>query len=247
MSCTFCQHRNNTEESNPKRRAFKLERIDKEIEYFINNNVSDIAVLDPIFHTGQYMDILKKIIDYDYKGKLSLQSHFAMVKDEYLETIKYMKEKNIKVTLEFGLQTLVKKEQLEIKRLTSLNKVENVLTYLNSNNINYEISLIYGLPYQTLDSFYYSVKWCLDRGVKNLKVWPLMLLPGTEMDLKKEEYDMIESTDELDLQDGSQIFDFHRKGFCSTERLVKGIPHVIKSKWYTKEEWKKNGFYFTPT
>jgi len=115
MSCTFCQHRNNTEESNPKRRAFKLERIDKEIEFFINNNVSDIAVLDPIFHTGQYMDILKKIIDYDYKGKLSLQSHFAMVKDEYLETIKYMKEKNIKVTLEFGLQTLVKKNNLKLK------------------------------------------------------------------------------------------------------------------------------------
>ena len=57
-----------------------------------------------------------------------------------------------------------------------MEKVSNVIASLNERGVPYEVSLIYGLPFQTLESFRASVDWCLSRGMPRVRAWPLMLL-----------------------------------------------------------------------
>ena len=94
-------------------------------------------------------------------------------------------------------------------------------------SIPFEISLIFGLPNQTVESFKSSVQWALDRKPSKCLAFPLMLLRGTELYDRKKELGLIESTviqhpllEEL------------------TERQQKSIPHVVSSPSFTCKDWK---------
>ena len=92
-----------------------------------------------------------------------------------------------KVVLEFGLQTIHKNEMKMINRMNNLKRVEEVVVNCRNSNVTYEISIIYGLPNQTLDSFRKTVDYCkekLDPDI--LHAFPLMLLRGTELFDKKD-------------------------------------------------------------
>ena len=52
---------------------------------------------------------------------------------------------------------------------------------MRERGIEFEISLIYGLPRQTLDSFRESLDWAHSTGATRVAAYPLMLLRGTEM------------------------------------------------------------------
>ena len=74
-----------------------------------------------------------------------------------------------RIILEFGLQTIIKHEAKAIQRSNQLNKVEDTIAKLKAMDIEYEISLIFGLPLQTLSSFVESVNFCLSCGVPIVK------------------------------------------------------------------------------
>ena len=74
-------------------------------------------------------------------------------------------------------------------------KVEAVIGKLHERAIDFEVSLIYGLPLPTLESFRESVSWCRERQVPRIKAWPLMLLRGTPLYNQKATYGLRKSTD----------------------------------------------------
>lgn len=61
-----------------------------------------------------------------------------------------------------------------------------------SRGISYEVSLIYGLPGQTLDSFQRGIDHLQRKGCTVIKAWPMMLLPGTKLCDQKEQWGMEE-------------------------------------------------------
>lgn len=77
----------------------------------------------------------------------------------------------------------------------------------------FEVSLIYGLPTQTLASFQETVRWCQDRGVPVLKAFPLMLLRGTDLDRQRDTWRLVES--------------------------IGPIPVVVESDSFTRSEWEQ--------
>ena len=83
--------------------------------------------------------------------------------------------------LEFGLPTVVSREAKAIQRPNCIKRVEEVITRLKELDILFEVSLIFGLPLQTLESFKQSVNFCLDHEVPVVRAWPLMILRGTPM------------------------------------------------------------------
>jgi len=87
---------------------------------------------------------------------------------------------------------------------------------LKKRNISYEVSLIYGLPSQTLQSFTKSIEFLRKNGCNNIKAFPLMLLKGTELYLEKKKYKMEEKI----------INEFD-------------IPVVVKSDSFTEDDWYK--------
>ena len=190
FKCSFCQHREPGNRLN--NQLLGKDRLDLEVEWFARYGVQRISVLDPIFHANPAWAIerLNAIKRAGLKAHLALQCRFEMIADEFLDALA-----GVNVTLEFGLQTAIKAEGTAIDRPNNLDKVDAAIGKLHERAIDFEVSLIYGLPLQTLESFRESVRWCRERQVPRIKAWPLMLLRGTPLYSQKAKYGLKESTD----------------------------------------------------
>ena len=124
------------------------------------------------------------------------------------------------------MQTVIREEGIAINRPNNLKRVERAIEELHERGLFFEVSLIYGLPRQSYESFLHSVNWCLERKVPVLKAWPLMLLRGTELERAgRRLYGLKEDIDAQELQQlqGDGL------GFGRAERVLKSIPHVVSS------------------
>lgn len=228
--CSFCQHRESDLQTKDarSRKYFKFTRIANEIRWMSESEVvSDLAVLDPTFNSGpSYLSVLDTLIEYNYCGKISLQCRFEMVKEPFLVKVAELAKQGAKPVLEFGLQTAVKSESIAINRPNRLGKVESVMNDLRQLSIPFEVSLIYGLPLQTVDTFRKSVNFCLQRNVPVVKAWPLMLLRGTPLDsiADRRKYCLKEK-----MIDASEDID----------RVQVNIPHVVESSTFNESQWKE--------
>ena len=207
FKCNFCLHRDIQTNS-----VFDLdsERIHQELKLFKNKDIKKINVLDPVFNRGpNHLDILRAAIKINIKALLSLQVRFELIDEEFLGLCS-----QLNVHLEFGLQTVIKEEYVTIERPNNLDKVKRVINMLNQWQQTFEVSLMYGLPRQTLVSFKESISFLADLGVTEIKAFPLMLLEGTDLADKKHDFGLKEG-----------VIDHS------------GIPHVIESNTFNRDEW----------
>lgn len=188
FKCSFCQHREPG--SRLVRRELGADRLHAEIRAFRDAGVQRIAVLDPIFHTkpSRAIALLAEMRRVGLSATLSLQCRFELVDDAFLEALE-----GLDVQLEFGLQTIHEDEGRAVGRVNHMRKVADVIGHLHSRGIPFDVSLIYGLPMQTLDRFRASVRWCLDHGVPRIRAWPLMLLRGTPLHAERDTWRFVES------------------------------------------------------
>lgn len=200
-ACSFCQHREPG--ARLARRTLAPGRVRDEIDALVDGGVEDLAVLDPIFNTNpDAAAILERFSARSYGGRLSLQSRFELLDERFLDACG-----GLDVVLEFGLQTVVRSEMKAAARINRLDRVEAAIDLLNRRSIPFEVSLIYGLPTQTLDSFQQSIRWCRDRGVSVIRAFPLMLLRGTQLDRQRDRWSLVESDDVIPVVVGSDSFD----------------------------------------
>ena len=189
--CGFCQHKEAGKRL--KKTEFDGTRVFKEIDLFCNSDVKEIAILDPIFNAGsKAIPILKRFIENQFKGNISLQCRAEMCSDEFLETAA-----ELDVKLEFGLQTIHKNEGRAVGRTNNMRRVNEVFNKLKQEELYHEVSIIFGLPNQTLESFIETVEWCLNKSIPVIKAFPLMLLRGTDIEQRKHEWNLIESNDSM--------------------------------------------------
>ena len=206
FDCAFCQHRQ------PGARLLNanlpMEHLRREMAAFADAGTGKIAVLDPIFNTngGRAVELLGRMRESGIGTRLSLQCRFELVTDSFLDAVE-----PLDATLEFGLQTVHDDEARAIGRPNSMGSVERVIAKLNRRQIPYEVSLIYGLPFQTVERFQDSVDWCLERGVPRVRAWPLMLLRGTPIHEQREKWRYVESVGER-------------------------IPIVVESRWFSRSK-----------
>lgn len=207
--CNFCAHRDLT---GKKVSYHTLDKVFAELALFKKYNVRKINILDPVFNIGkEYLQIIKEAIRIGLVSELSLQVRPEIVTDEFLDSIA-----DINVCLEFGIQTLNEQENKYIKRKNKFPQIFETLKKVNERKISYEISLIYGLPFQTVSTFYHSIDTLKKMDCSSITAFPLMLLKGTELyDLKNE-------------------FQFREIPLGKYN-----IPTVIESNTFTEEEWWK--------
>lgn len=225
--CSFCQHRDNY----TSRHGLCIKRIQSEIELFCDkklSKVNDIAVLDPTFNSGKsYLTVLDLFRKNGYQGKLALQTRMEMISLDFMEKIEKLNEQGAKVILECGIQSVINKEMKIIKRLNNLKKIEQISQKLHERSIEFEVSLIFGLPEQNLESFKKSIDFCIQNIKANkIDAWPLMILRGTELDQKKKLFGLKEEL----ISDNFDIC-------LPKERMFLGIPHVTSSDSFSRKEW----------
>jgi coproporphyrinogen III oxidase-like Fe-S oxidoreductase len=199
-SCSFCQHR-------APKRGKRLNhhdpvRVFDEIDLFCRNGVQSIAILDPIFNVSPIATkVLERFVRNGFEGRISVQCRPELLKDDFL-----VAASQLDITLEFGLQTIHEAESEAVNRRNHLDKVEHWLARVRQLKIHHEVSLIFGLPEQTLASFKQSVDWCLRRSVPVIKAFPLMLLRGTELARQAEHWEMKQSDSKIPFVQSSSTF-----------------------------------------
>jgi radical SAM superfamily enzyme YgiQ (UPF0313 family) len=225
--CSFCQHRQ-PDAVTRTRRDLPLSRAIQEAQWITDHPViQDIAVLDPVFNSGgNYLALLDTLIEGKYSGKLSLQCRLELTTDEFLEKVQRLNETG-RVVLEFGLQTIHLIEMKYINRKNNLPKVSRVLQATKARNIETEISLIFGLPGQTVQSFQETIDFCKEHDVTRLHAFPLMLLRGTPLHEYKDTLKLVESSD-MPMEAGI---------LSEASRVLSDIPHVIASPSFTVQDW----------
>src|SRR6478735_1169357 len=81
--------------------------------------------------------------DEGYKGKLSLQCRFEIVRPELVKVCEELRVRNgARVVLEFGVQTVVKEEGLAVGRIHNISKMIAAADMICSAGIELEVSLV---------------------------------------------------------------------------------------------------------
>ena len=185
--CSFCQHKEAGKRL--ERRELEESRVMDEIDLFCRSGIEEIAVLDPIFNMSPMAkSILRRFVGNGFTGRLSLQCRAEKCDEEFLQLASLLD-----VKLEFGLQTIHRDEGKAVNRINNMRFVEKWLGRVSDLGIDYEVSIIFGLPNQSLESFKQTVDWCLKKGVPVIKAFPLMLLRGTEVEQRRFEWGLVES------------------------------------------------------
>lgn len=213
FSCSFCAHRDLT---GNKVLNKSLDNVFKELSFFKNKKVKKINILDPIFNSGnRYIAIMEEMIRLKLKSKISIQARFETIRgNKGLRFLNLCKQLNIH--LEFGLQTSNKRESEIINRMNDTSHVSEIMGILNKRNISYEISLMYGLPEQTLKSFVESIEFVKSNACHNITAFPLMLLKGTDL-----------------------YFEKHKYGFKEKKQGLYNIPFVVQTNSFRENEWQQ--------
>ena len=73
-----------------------------------------------------------------------------------------------------------------------LGKIENVIWKLNQHRINYLISIIFGIPGQTVDSLDQTIDFIKKNGCTNYIAFPLQIPKNSELSRLKKEYEIEE-------------------------------------------------------
>ena len=217
--CSFCQHRDVT--SSGVARIHK-NRIEEELDWLRRSGIDDVAILDPTFNS----DTLHAtwIMSQLPKCKVSLQIRPEKLNRRFLQAAS---DSMADITLEMGVQTLIADEMELIDRVKGadprklVEKVKEKLKLAEEYNVNKEITLIYGLPRQTMDSFMYTLEWCRTHTTAKVISFPLMLLRGTPLYYRKEELGLVE---------GVRYFNDNR-------RISDNVPHVITTPTMTEDDW----------
>jgi len=125
------------------------------------------------------------------------------------------------VRLEFGLQTIHPAESRAIHRNNNLPLVDRALSAVRQRGLPHEVSLIFGLPEQTLASFEASVSWCLERRVPVIKAFPLLLLRGTAIDRDRGRWGFRDGGGDMPMVVASKTFDY--TAWCAMARISEAL------------------------
>jgi len=223
FTCDFCEWGTAARNIAGKGRVIRLgqKRLDAEMELFKNGNIEEIKILDASFiSSGEDVKILENLLAV-HKFKIVLEAHFAFMKKTDLKNqlIEICKQNRDRISLELGLQTIIEEEMKILKRErdNDLEHIKKIMAELNKQKINYEISIIYGIPGQTADTFKKTIKFIVENGCTKFRAFPLRLPFNSEMKKQAKESGISED-------------------FTRDNPLIK---HIIKTKPSTIEEAAK--------
>lgn len=175
--CNFCFYNKDLSIRN---RRFDLERVEQEILFWLDRDVAEIYLMDPIFNL--YADRAKAICRFVAEHNHRRLPFHAEVWAEFIdeELARLMRDANF-TFLEVGLQSTDDTALATVERRLKLQKFLAGVGYLKQYRLNWELQLIFGLPGETRETFRRSLNFAHGLDAPSLAVYPLMILPGTEL------------------------------------------------------------------
>jgi radical SAM superfamily enzyme YgiQ (UPF0313 family) len=174
-------------------RYFSLERVKKDMLFFLNKKVKQVKFVDRTFNVKKehYFEIIKFL---NTKDNGITNFHFeitASLLDQ--EVIDYLK--NVRpglFQLEVGVQTTNSTSLKTINRGMDFSNIEKTLVEIvKLDNVHSHLDLIAGLPYEDFKSFLISFDDVYRLSPNKLQLGFLKILKGSEMKKNQEKYGLV--------------------------------------------------------
>lgn len=171
-------------------RVLPLERVFREMDFFIERNVKQVKYIDRTFNFDKKRscEIFKYLIDND-NGISNF--HFEIcaqnLDDETIELISHARKGLFQ--FEIGIQSTNEKTLQAVDRVMNMEKIMNITKKLiELGNSHIHVDLIAGLPYENLDSFANSFNDVYGLQADALQLGFLKLLKGTKIRDEEEKH-----------------------------------------------------------
>lgn len=175
--CNFCFY---NKDYSIRNRRFDLDRVKEELRFWLGQRVYEIYLMDPVFNLNaeRAREICRFIAEHNTQRIPIHAEVWAEFIDE--EMARLMAAANFQF-LEVGLQTTDADVLATVERRLKLQKFLDGIGYLRQYDLPFELQLIYGLPGETVETFRRSLNFAAALDPPELAVFPLMVLPGTEL------------------------------------------------------------------
>jgi oxygen-independent coproporphyrinogen-3 oxidase len=189
--CTYCNLFSTVLNSTKKADVYEqyVEKILEEIDYY-KNKVNQSATIMTIYFGGGTPSVLSAKQIHKILSKLkqtfknwSEQIEVCMECSPEKLTLNYLKQlKQIGIDrISVGVQSFIIKELETINRSTNTQKIIDIRNWSKQVGINVNFDLIYGLPYQTKKSFFFSLNKLISLSPESICTYPLAVRPFTKI------------------------------------------------------------------
>jgi radical SAM superfamily enzyme YgiQ (UPF0313 family) len=173
--CAYCYESKGSSGSRP----FPMERIEAELDLFVRSGVRYAFVLDPTFDADPRRAAL--LLDLFRARAPGMRWKFE-VRAELLDKALVRRFADLDCSLQIGLQS-VRPETLRLVGRPGFDRREfaRKAAMLAGAGVSFGLDLIYALPGDRLADFEDGIDFALGLGPNHLDLFPLALLPGTEL------------------------------------------------------------------
>ena len=175
--CSFCFYNKDLSIRN---RRFDLDRVFAEIRFWLDRDIKQLYLMDPVFNLNaeRAKQICRFVADHNHRRIPIHTEVWAEFIDEEIAAL--MEAAHFRF-IEVGLQTTDDDVLATVERRLRLQKFLDGVGYLKKYALPFELQLIYGLPGDTRARFRKSLDFAAALQPTCLAVFPLMVLPGTEL------------------------------------------------------------------
>jgi radical SAM superfamily enzyme YgiQ (UPF0313 family) len=223
--CSFCLY-------DPEREKVKpivgtLEQVRQEINWIVAQGIKTIKIIDPIFSDkkGRCVSILDLFLQARFKGEIHAECRLEFVTEAFLNKINQLKQAGIVFIPEFGLQTAIKTESRAINRQNNLATIVQKANLVKSKGISFKVSIIFGLPFQTVESFHETITFCRKLGIRDedLLIFQLAVYRGTALNRSVEEFGIKTEKNEIRIDLVCETKWATRKDIKTMKRISKDV------------------------
>ena len=183
MRCTYCRYPHLRHSMSFLSPADIMARIDA----LQQMGAREIRFVDPTFNAHpRFREILSQLAAYNRTGTLAFfaELNAGRLTDQEADLM----EAAHFVDIEVGVQSRDAAVLKAIRRPTSLARLDAGITRLTRRRIKVTVDIMYGLPLQQVKEVQQSVKWALKLPRANIQCLQTLLLPGTELRDRQQEW-----------------------------------------------------------
>lgn len=181
FNCAFCFDAKGQEGVRP----FPLERLHAELHLFATKEVGQIWILDSTFNAPpeRGKQLLRLLLEQ------APQIHYHLeAKADFLDQETAILLSQLSCSVQIGLQSAQPEVLKPLHRSLSPTKMTRALQLLSEYGITFGLDLIYGLPNDNHQGFCDSLDFALQQRPNQVDIFPLAVLPGTELHRQQEKF-----------------------------------------------------------
>lgn len=181
FNCAFCHDAKGVRGVRP----FPFTRLRQELELFAAKGIGQVWILDSTFNAPpergkQLLHLLLEVAP---------QIHYHIeAKADFLDRQTIALLSQLSCSVQIGLQSARPEILQPLHRQLNLKKFTRVTEQLNRAGVVFGLDLIYGLPGDNHTGFTASLEFALQQQPNQVDIFPLSLLPGTELYQQQEAF-----------------------------------------------------------